>query len=166
MARNSGAGGGIAFVIGVIWLVSKCGGGTSTDPIPLSEPAQWPTSSVEVPETLYVDAAGLNQRAAPDGPVISKLSRGETINVYEHSGTWVRVSPNGADPLWVSSLHLCSGVACAVVPAASIQSSKKYKRSKSKYVDDTCPCSGSRVCIGPRGGRFCITSGGNKRYGV
>lgn len=28
-----------------------------------------------------------------------------------------------------------------------------------------CPCSGGDVCIGPRGGRYCITSGGNKRYG-
>lgn len=30
----------------------------------------------------------------------------------------------------------------------------------------SCPCSGSNICIGPRGGRYCITSGGNKRYGV
>ena len=30
----------------------------------------------------------------------------------------------------------------------------------------SCPCSGGSVCIGPRGGRYCITSGGNKRYGV
>jgi DNA-binding CsgD family transcriptional regulator len=29
-----------------------------------------------------------------------------------------------------------------------------------------CPCSGESVCVGPRGGRYCITSGGNKRYGV
>jgi len=29
-----------------------------------------------------------------------------------------------------------------------------------------CPCSGRSVCVGPRGGRYCITSGGNKRYGV
>lgn len=29
-----------------------------------------------------------------------------------------------------------------------------------------CPCSGGNVCIGPRGGRYCITSGGNKRYGI
>ena len=28
-----------------------------------------------------------------------------------------------------------------------------------------CPCGGGRVCVGPRGGRYCITSGGNKRYG-
>jgi len=28
----------------------------------------------------------------------------------------------------------------------------------------SCPCSGSANCYGPRGGRFCITSGGSKRY--
>lgn len=30
----------------------------------------------------------------------------------------------------------------------------------------SCPCSGSNICVGPRGGRYCITSGGNKRYGL
>lgn len=40
-------------------------------------------------------------------------------------------------------------------------------RSHSYFYDDgACPCSGSHICIGPRGGRYCITSGGNKRYGV
>lgn len=29
-----------------------------------------------------------------------------------------------------------------------------------------CSCAGGNVCIGPRGGRYCITSGGSKRYGV
>lgn len=29
-----------------------------------------------------------------------------------------------------------------------------------------CSCSGGNVCYGPRGGRYCITSGGNKRYGI
>jgi hypothetical protein len=32
--------------------------------------------------------------------------------------------------------------------------------------DGECPCNGGKVCVGPRGGRYCITSGGNKRYGV
>lgn len=32
--------------------------------------------------------------------------------------------------------------------------------------DGRCPCNGGDVCVGPRGGRYCITSGGNKRYGV
>lgn len=30
----------------------------------------------------------------------------------------------------------------------------------------SCPCNGGDVCVGPRGGRFCITSSGRKRYGV
>lgn len=29
-----------------------------------------------------------------------------------------------------------------------------------------CSCATRSVCYGPRGGRFCITSGGNKRYGI
>ena len=29
-----------------------------------------------------------------------------------------------------------------------------------------CPCNGGDVCVGPRGGRYCLTSSGNKRYGV
>lgn len=169
MARKSGAGGGIFFVIGVVWLMSKCAGGgnsASTEPVPIAESAQVSTPFVEATETMYVDTAGLNQRSRPSGPVISKLSRGESVNVYERSGTWARVSADGVAPLWVSSSHLCSGVACATEPAARIRPATQSRRSKLKYVDDTCPCSGSRVCIGPRGGRFCITSGGNKRYGV
>lgn len=46
--------------------------------------------------------------------------------------------------------------------------SAKSRRSSSSgiYGGGSCPCSGGSVCIGPRGGRYCITSGGNKRYGV
>lgn len=29
----------------------------------------------------------------------------------------------------------------------------------------SCPCGTGRICVGPRGGRYCITSGGNKEYG-
>lgn len=43
---------------------------------------------------------------------------------------------------------------------------KKKRRSSGGGFDSGCPCSGRLVCIGPRGGRYCITSGGNKRYGV
>lgn len=32
--------------------------------------------------------------------------------------------------------------------------------------DGKCPCNGGKVCVGPRGGRYCITSSGGKRYGV
>jgi hypothetical protein len=42
----------------------------------------------------------------------------------------------------------------------------RRSRNEGSYFSDGCPCSGSQICIGPRGGRYCITSGGNKRYGV
>lgn len=29
---------------------------------------------------------------------------------------------------------------------------------------ESCSCRSKRVCTGPRGGRYCITSGGKKRY--
>lgn len=32
--------------------------------------------------------------------------------------------------------------------------------------NDGCPCNGGKVCVGPRGGRYCITASGKKRYGV
>lgn len=38
-------------------------------------------------------------------------------------------------------------------------------RHESPY-DGDCSCAGGNVCFGPRGGRYCITSGGNKRYGI
>lgn len=71
------------------------------------------------------------------------------------------------------------------VPAATYKAPAKAKYSKTKArkakrssrrstasswrsisSSGSCPCSSGRICIGPRGGRYCITSGGNKRYGV
>lgn len=52
-------------------------------------------------------------------------------------------------------------------PPRQTRSRPKAKRSSPIGAGGgSCPCSGSSVCIGPRGGRYCITSGGNKRYGV
>ncbi|WP_413716218.1 SH3 domain-containing protein [Sphingobium sp. B2D3D] len=45
-------------------------------------------------------------------------------------------------------------------------SSTRRSTGSGVYGGSSCPCSGGTVCIGPRGGRYCITSGGNKRYGV
>ena len=48
-----------------------------------------------------------------------------------------------------------------------VRASSRSARPKSSQSSGSgCPCSGSHVCIGPRGGRYCITSGGNKRYGI
>jgi hypothetical protein len=38
-------------------------------------------------------------------------------------------------------------------------------RSGAGYAAE-CPCGSGKVCVGPRGGRFCINASGNKRYGM
>lgn len=53
--------------------------------------------------------------------------------------------------------------------APTYRSPKKHTRARrapSYNYGGSCPCSGRNICVGPRGGRYCITSGGNKRYGV
>ena len=53
----------------------------------------------------------------------------------------------------------------AAPQTSSYGSTSSAKVSESSNASDSaCPCSGGEVCTGPRGGRFCYTSGGNKRY--
>ena len=64
-----------------------------------------------------------------------------------------------------------SGASSRIYGAKPSVKKKRKRRAKMRstrpsYYGGGCPCSGGTVCIGPRGGRYCITSGGNKRYGV
>jgi len=38
------------------------------------------------------------------------------------------------------------------------------QRAMGASVASECPCSGGKLCTGPRGGKYCITAGGNKSY--
>lgn len=171
MARKTGVGPGIVFLLCFGWLISKCGGSgssssTTIDPEPFTPATAMSGSSIEPTETMFVNTAALNQRSAPDGSIVSKISGGESVSVYERRGSWARVSPDNPTPLWVSGSHLCSGAGCYSPATPRSRSSTPSRKSRPDYFDGSCPCSGQHVCIGPRGGRFCITSGGNKRYGV
>ncbi|WP_456362764.1 SH3 domain-containing protein [Xanthomonas sp. 60] len=117
-------------------------------------------------QTKFVSTNVLNQRSTPNGKVVGKLAGGDPVVVYERQGEWTRVSPEGTSPRWVSSKLLCNGSGCYQPSAKSARSRERSRPVRSNPVDAGCPCSGSRICIGPRGGRYCITSGGNKRYGV
>ncbi|TCB48504.1 hypothetical protein E0H80_14970 [Acinetobacter sp. ANC 4779] len=45
------------------------------------------------------------------------------------------------------------------------KSSKNYSKNKSDNIyGNSCSCAVVDYCVGPRGGHYCITSGGNKRY--
>jgi hypothetical protein len=64
----------------------------------------------------------------------------------------------------------CDG-ALFVCNDGSISGSKKNcaaiygQRQKPLIIsEDKCPCGSGRICVGPRGGRYCTTRGGNKSY--
>ena len=130
---------------------------------PASPPAPAPAHTTE----HFVSADNLNVRDQPGGKVISKLKRGEKVQVFETRKDWARISIDGQPSKWLSSKSLCSGSDCYVVlrPRPAIQP-KQPARQQTPAYGSSCPCSSGNVCIGPRGGRYCITSGGNKRYGV
>ena len=134
-------------------------------------------------DTKYVSVENANIRNSPSGTVIDRLSRGAEVTVHASSGEWARVSPDEASPRWVHSTLLCSSPRCwssathssarsasraagSGKQAPSRGSGSPVKARTNPSSGGSCPCSGNRVCVGPRGGRYCITSGGNKRYGV
>jgi uncharacterized protein YgiM (DUF1202 family) len=119
----------------------------------------------------YVSADILNCRSDPSATaeIVTKLNRGRAVDVQETTETRSLLSePN----CWVLSRYLSASY---VSPSSRSTTSSRIsgssrssqaRQSQRASTQSGCPCSGNRVCIGPRGGRYCITSGGNKRYGV
>lgn len=147
---------------------------TSSTPVSTTVPPHPPADTNQSAKALgemYVAVTRLNQRTAPNGIKKNPIIGGSRVLIYEAAGDWVRISPDGQPPLWVLRKYLCSDSNCykeklakARAPRES-SSSNSVRRFSGGYAE-SCPCSSGRVCIGPRGGRFCITSGGNKRYGI
>lgn len=133
-------------------------------------------------QTRYVNANTLNCRATPAtaATAVSRLSRGDRVTVTETRDGWSLLERR--PQCWVSSRYLVDSTVQAFAaprssaprstsprPRSGSGNSRSYpprSTPRQNFSSAGCPCSGSRVCIGPRGGRYCITSGGNKRYGV
>lgn len=175
MARKSAGSGAFAVVGFLVLAISMCrGGGERSQQVArdtvqgagVDTSAYTSQAVIAQNETHFVSTRALNQRSAPNGAVVGKLTGGDSVVVYERRGTWSRISPEGSSARWVSSNLICSGYGCYRPPAVHPKPSPPTRPVRSNFSDGSCPCSGSHVCIGPRGGRYCITSGGNKRYGV
>lgn len=108
-----------------------------------------------IPEQRYVNVDKLNVRDSPKGKTVDSKRRGEQVAVFETVAGWVRISQSNQPARWVSVTTLCAGYGCSTV-SAPVAPTYSY----------SCSCTSGGVCIGPRGGRYCITSGGNKRYGI
>jgi len=109
-------------------------------------------------DTAYVTASSLNARSAPsaNSRIVTRLPLGSNAEVIARSGEWMKVQTTEGEA-WVSS---------AYTSRYRPPPRPRYTPQPRRMYNGSCPCSGSHVCIGPRGGRYCITSGGNKRYGV
>ena len=133
-------------------------------PLPATQPAQIP------PVDQFVNADKLNLRNQPGGKVISTLRRGDKVQVFEKKNGWVRISMDGQPAKWLSSKSLCDGASCYAnskpEPVRKARPAPQQVPRTAPSYGTSCPCSSGNICIGPRGGRYCITSGGNKRYGV
>lgn len=49
--------------------------------------------------------------------------------------------------------------ALVAMPAVAVSTKQTSRPSEA-----SCPCDSGRICTGPRGGRYCITKTGKKRY--
>ncbi len=130
----------------------------------------------------YVNTEKINIRNAPvDGRIIGYLKRGKQVLIYDRKGEWEIISKENETPKWVSSKLLCTGSSCYINSVQNSYSSYSSKlplntnrtssfkssnqaKSSAGLSSGSCPCSGISNCVGPRGGIYCITSGGNKRY--
>jgi len=147
-----------------------------------------------VPAERYVNAQTLNCRAGPSASaqVVYKLKYGVRVTVLREEGAWsvldspycyasrnylsseapeAPISTVRGDNTEMASAPSNPVRAFKAAPSKRKSSAFKQKSFAAKkrspgFSSGVCPCSGNHVCIGPRGGRYCITSGGNKRYGV
>ncbi|MFY0400824.1 SH3 domain-containing protein [Brevundimonas naejangsanensis] len=175
MANNNAAGCGgwiVALLLG-IGLLSQCG----KDDAPRANSGSSINSLASMPtETpsryMYVQANTLNCRAEPSAssPIVAKLSVNDQVPVLEDRDGWSLAKRS--ENCWVRTSYLAASRKYIPPPRATPQRSysgtgSSRSTSRRSYGDaGICPCRGNNVCIGPRGGRYCITSGGNKRYGV
>ena len=165
------SGAAVVLLLFVGWIVGQCSpdskrvgpDGTRTQPSTLSQPAAPAVSTLpesKVPDFRYVDTASLKLRVAPNGGVIGRLARGQEVSIGETSGGWSKVTVDDGQSGWIALRYTCATAGCWRRAGTAAPS----KGTARPLYGSSCPCSGPTNCYGPRGGRYCITSGGNKRY--
>jgi uncharacterized protein YraI len=106
------------------------------------------------PRSCWVASRYLGAQSTADANRAS-LRQTRVLNRSDRAGRQRISRPARRSSLWSSTAH---------------GSTRRQSRPRSSpgynYGGGSCPCSGGNICVGPRGGRYCITSGGNKRYGV
>ncbi|MGG4774339.1 SH3 domain-containing protein [Paenalcaligenes sp. Me52] len=176
------SGRGLIAVIFLVVIAKTCGSDSSSSKVRSTIPVAVapPQSSFVTPSpttlpaiaqrpTRYIGPKSLNVRSSANGRVLSSLPHGQAVTIYEELNGWSRISTDTETAKWISSDHLCVEKDCSDIkkwmappaPPPRPTVSRSYSPSSTR---SSCPCSSNSNCYGPRGGRYCITSGGNKRY--
>ncbi|ENU56879.1 hypothetical protein F981_04014 [Acinetobacter guillouiae CIP 63.46] len=171
--KKSNIGWVFAGVVGLGALVA----GNDKDNNSATEQATEQESKETVIEERYVNTATLNVRDKPNGKILGKKERGDSVSIYEIKNGWSRIIDNGSDPQWVSIKSLCKGAGCYEVKTETKpqyfaqqetrntkQAVSKSHSSSNKSYNSDCSCAVVDYCVGPRGGHYCINSKGNKTY--
>lgn len=124
-------------------------------------------SKIAGPAACWASTSHLSSAAPPMLGFVDQQSEtgspGETHNASSGSSSGAAMTAAGLGAATHVSGPTLSGR--SRVPHAT-KARRKRKSTGGGYGGGSCPCSGRNICVGPRGGRYCITSGGNKRYGV
>ncbi len=175
-----------AIVAITLVALAKCVGGvdpTTTAPVVPTEaiPQQGLLTSLPKVETTansssdHITGAKVEGRSSPS--TTSKITRvfqnGDAVRIVKRKRNWIKVMQNGVT-FWVLAKHISSPAHASSIATRNSLIGQPSKRSVTRnrtskrtgFSGGSCPCGSGRICTGPRGGRYCITFGGNKRYGV
>lgn len=99
-----------------------------------------------------------------------RIQKGKRYQVGDMHDGWISVMVGGKTVwaravIFAYSCHPSGGSYSTRSAQPSKAAAGQGRSTASSTSADGCPCDSGRVCVGPRGGRYCITSGGNKRYG-
>ncbi|MPM59999.1 hypothetical protein SDC9_106845 [bioreactor metagenome] len=131
-------------------------------------------------ELCAIEKAGAYASNPKDGnakPSPLTIDIGRRYTLIEQKNGWLQLQ-SGQDRGWARASAFGD---CKSAPYPAARSAKQAAKPDSSSHAVTakprpscrtadsgsgCPCGGGKVCVGPRGGRYCIMSGGNKRYGI
>ena len=144
-------------------------------------PAIQPMALDDDRSTVIAAQAECRVEPSAKAALVVRLVRGARLEVLERRGAWAKVSPTGEE-CWVAASQIddaptsdrapttlyAPGASGAVPndPPPLVRSRQPPSAIDRPVRRRSCPCGSGDLFIGPRGGRYCITSGGNKRYGM
>jgi uncharacterized protein YgiM (DUF1202 family) len=106
------------------------------------------------------------------------LKKGSTVSVILPAADWSQIRAETNEKCWVLSKYLAASLDLTSpkndkslpLPKSHAKNHNSARLTSHRARETTsmggCSCASGHICIGPRGGRYCITSRGGKRYGV